>query len=508
MHSSRTHTRAILTWCGLLFGMVALIVLGGARSTAAAPIAKPLPPKQPANPLTEQIIPGFPLSMTVEDNGRMQIRYRDYGDQFFGGDAEGAYLWANVAGTTTVFGPGHVPAGRDTNEYTPVSNQLSGTGTAVDPWVVTTVNNVPGTNLRLTQSAAYVNGAEFVSLFFNVAQVGGSTPVTVTLFHAADLYTAGNDSGYGYYDPASGGIGDYFTPTTGSLAGSTVFQQFVPNANTPASAYMESYYSTIWQRIGDLSGPGGGGPAGFDNTYISDPTNQHDSGAGLQWNLTIQPNSSVTVGDRDLFSPLASICGSFSDVPYGSYYYTYVSYLACNGIVSGYSDTTFRPDNNTSRGQIAKIASNSAGFTETVTTQTFEDVGPSNPFYPFIERMASRGLISGYTCGGPNEPCVAQGNRPYFRWGAPVTRGQLAKILANAKGLNNTIPPTQQTFNDVPAANPFWLYIERLYSQNGVISGYSCGGVGEPCPGLYFRWGNNATRGQIAKIDKILFFGP
>jgi hypothetical protein len=286
------------------------------------------------------------------------------------------------------------------------------------------------------------------------------------------------------------------------LAGTTLYQQFVPS--TPATAYQEGYYHTIWDNIGSTSGPG----PGFQNTYISDPTNRHDSGAGLQWNLTIQPNSSVTVGDRDLFSPLASICGSFSDVPYGSYYYTYVSYLACNGIVSGYSDTTFRPDNNTSRGQIAKIASNSAGFTETVTTQTFEDVGPSNPFYPFIERMASRGLISGYTCGGPNEPCVAPGNRPYFRWGAPVTRGQLAKILANAKGLNNTIPPTQQTFNDVPAANPFWLYIERLYSQNGVISGYSCGGVGEPCPGLYFRWGNNATRGQIAKIDKILFFGP
>ena len=41
-------------------------------------------------------------------------------------------------------------------------------------------------------------------------------------------------------------------------------------------------------------------------------------------------------------------------------------------------------------------------------------------------------------------------------------------------------------------------------SQRGIISGYNCGGVGEPCipPANlpYFRPGNNATRGQIAKI--------
>jgi hypothetical protein len=504
MHSSRVHTRAILTWCGLLFGMVALIVLGGARSTAAHPVTKPLPPKQPGNPTSDQVIAGFPLTITVEDDFQMSIKYRDLGEQFYGPRDEGVFLWVNTGAATAVYGPNPIEAGNPNNDYAPVSNTRTGTGAPTDPWVITTVATVPGTNLRLTQTASYVNGAEFVGMNFTLEQIGGTTPVTATLFHAADLYTGGSDSGYGYYDPSSGGIGDYYTPTTGSLAGTTLYQQFVPNANTPAAAYQEARYSVIWDNIGSTSGPG----PGFDNTIYSPPDQQHDSGAGLQWNLTINPNSSVTVGDRDLFSPLASICGSFSDVPLGSYYYNYVSYLACHGIVSGYSDTTYRPDANTSRGQIAKIASNSAGFTETVTTQTFEDVGPSNPFYPFIERMASRGLISGYTCGGPNEPCVAPGNRPYFRWGAPVTRGQLAKILANAKGLNNAIPATQQTFRDVPSANPFWLYIERLYSQSGVISGYSCGGTGEPCPGLYFRWGSNATRGQIAKIDKVLFFGP
>ena len=497
-----TDRRPLMLLAGpILLAALALVVLGRAHAAPPGPKTKPLPPPRPQHALASQIIPGFPLSMTVEDLGSLQIRYRDYGDQFFGSNADGVYLWVNVAGTTTVYGPGQVPAGRATTAYTPVSNDLTGAGTPGQPWVVTTVNLVPNTNLRLTQRVTYVNGAEFTSLAYTVEQIAGSAPVTVTLFHAADLYTAGDDRGYGYTDPASGSVGDYFTPTTGSLAGATLFQQFVPSSGYPApTALQESYYSTIWGNIGDTTGPG----PGFDGTVISDSL--HDSGAGLQWtDLSIPPGGGVTVGDTDLFSPHSSLCGNFSDVPYGSYYYDFTYYLACHGIISGYSDTTFRPSANTTRGQMAKIAANSAGFGEPATGQTFADVVPSNPFYPFIERMAGRGLISGYACGGPGEPCDGAA-RPYFRWGATVTRGQLAKIIANARGLSTT--PTGQTFADVPAGNPFYLYVERLAAL-GTISGYACGGGGEPCDAQnrpYFRLGSDATRGQIAKIDKLTFF--
>jgi len=64
------------------------------------------------------------------------------------------------------------------------------------------------------------------------------------------------------------------------------------------------------------------------------------------------------------------------------------------------------------------------------TQQTFADVPPTHPFWPWIERLAGRGILSGYPCGGPGEPCDPQG-RPYFRWSANVTRGQTAKITAN-----------------------------------------------------------------------------
>ena len=86
---------------------------------------------------------------------------------------------------------------------------------------------------------------------------------------------------------------------------------------------------------------------------------------------------------------------------------------------------------------------------------TFADVDATNPFVGFIERAYQKGIISGYTCGGLGEPCDPQ-NRPYFRWTANATRGQIAKIDAVAAGYADTIPTTQQSFQDVPSSNPFW----------------------------------------------------
>jgi hypothetical protein len=89
----------------------------------------------------------------------------------------------------------------------------------------------------------------------------------------------------------------------------------------------------------------------------------------------------------------------------------------------------FRPGNNATRGQIAKIVSNAAGLGGTPTIQTFEDAPPSSTFWLWIERLSATGAISGYVCGNP-EPCVPPDNRPYFRPGNTATRGQVSKIVS------------------------------------------------------------------------------
>jgi hypothetical protein len=198
---------------------------------------------------------------------------------------------------------------------------------------------------------------------------------------------------------------------------------------------------------------------------------------------------------------------TFSDVPPTHTFYSFIRCLACRHIISGYADGTFRPGNNITRGQIAKMVSNAAGFNEPATGQSFQDVPSSNTFYVWIQRLATRNIMSGYPCGGAGEPC-GPGSRPYFRWQLDATRGQLSKIVSEAAGFGAPIPPDQQTFTDVPSDNPFWVQIEKL-AVRGIITGYPCGGAGEPCDSQnrpYFRWGFNVTRGQASKIVANTFF--
>ncbi len=216
--------------------------------------------------------------------------------------------------------------------------------------------------------------------------------------------------------------------------------------------------------------------------------------------LTVPPTSTRTA------VPVTSTpCAlSFSDVSPTDYFYEPVRYLACRGVISGYSDGTFRPGNNTTRGQMVKIVVLGLGvpaYTPPVGA-TFADVPPAHPFFAVIEAAAHAGVVGGYTCGSAaNEPCDAQ-QRPYFRPGADVTRGQLAKIVTIAAGWLAS-NPAQATFADVPPGSPFFGFVEAA-SCRGIISGYTCGTApGESCDATgrpYFRPGNHATRGQIAKI--------
>lgn len=210
----------------------------------------------------------------------------------------------------------------------------------------------------------------------------------------------------------------------------------------------------------------------------------------------------------------ATVCDiEFTDVPEGSTFYGYVRCLACRGIISGYSsgcetgNPCFRPGNNVTRGQLSKIVANAAGFAEPAGEQVFEDVPEGSSFFNYVQRLANRGYIGGYGCGGVGEPCVGPRARPYFRPNGSATRGQISKIVANAAGWND--PASGQTFEDVAEGSTFWSYVERAAARS-VIGGYECGGPGEPCvePGNrpYFRPGSNATRGQVSKIVANAFF--
>jgi len=112
---------------------------------------------------------------------------------------------------------------------------------------------------------------------------------------------------------------------------------------------------------------------------------------------------------------------TFSDVAPGDVFDPYIETAAAHHLVNGYSDGTFRPYNNVSRGQFAKILVNAAGWTIlTPDRPAFADVGPTNPFYSMIETAYAHGVISGY-------------RNFTFRPFNNVTRAQIAKIIYSAQ---------------------------------------------------------------------------
>jgi hypothetical protein len=150
---------------------------------------------------------------------------------------------------------------------------------------------------------------------------------------------------------------------------------------------------------------------------------------------TFRPNANVTRGQAAKLvvysagysDKIPATRQTFSDVPGTNPFWEPIELAAAHGILTGYPDGTFHPNQLVSRGQLAKIAANAAGYSEPVTTQTFSDVPADQPFYLYIERMAARHLINGYPDGT-------------FRPGNGVTRGQAAKIVSNA--LLPTCPTT------------------------------------------------------------------
>jgi N-acetyl-anhydromuramyl-L-alanine amidase AmpD len=106
------------------------------------------------------------------------------------------------------------------------------------------------------------------------------------------------------------------------------------------------------------------------------------------------------------FTPGA--CGMrFHDLPDTHWCYPHVTYLYCGGVIGGYEDGTFRPHLDSTRGQFVKMLVTGMGWNlYNPYFPTFSDVAPGSPFYVYVETAVLRGLISGYPDGTfrPNNP--------------------------------------------------------------------------------------------------------
>lgn len=104
---------------------------------------------------------------------------------------------------------------------------------------------------------------------------------------------------------------------------------------------------------------------------------------------------------------------------------------------------------------------------------------------------------------------LAENRRRFVRWGAAALVALLVVGVAGSRVASAAFPTNTpfivSEFQDVPDTSPFVPYLNNLY-LDGIISGYSCGGVNppEPCvpPGNkpYYRPNSPVTRLQMTKF--------
>lgn len=112
---------------------------------------------------------------------------------------------------------------------------------------------------------------------------------------------------------------------------------------------------------------------------------------------------------------------SFSDVSQSHWAYQYIETAKVNGAISGYSDETFRPENDITRAEITKMIAVSAGLSASNVESVFSDVALDHWACKFILSCRDGSIVDGYEDGT-------------FKPDACATRAEVAKMIYTMLG--------------------------------------------------------------------------
>jgi hypothetical protein len=140
----------------------------------------------------------------------------------------------------------------------------------------------------------------------------------------------------------------------------------------------------------------------------------HDPAAG--WSNA----ASAAFTIKDMPQNVSSL--SFIDIPAGYWAYDAIDNLYTKGLVSGYPDNTFRPDEPITRAEFVAMLVKALNLSVAKPdTPIFIDVAAGDWYYGPVETAVKANLVKGYA---NNE----------FLPNAPITRQEIAAILAQALG--------------------------------------------------------------------------
>lgn len=135
------------------------------------------------------------------------------------------------------------------------------------------------------------------------------------------------------------------------------------------------------------------------------------------------------------FSPVQALAAS-SDIA-GHWAEDVITQWENAGMISGYEDGTFRPNNSVTRAEFVIMMNNALGLTETGEV-SFSDVQPGNWFYNAVAVAVAAGYCSGYEDGT-------------FKPSATITRAEAAVMIANAAGLTQDATGAAAFTDSIPA---------------------------------------------------------
>ncbi|WP_456958455.1 N-acetylmuramoyl-L-alanine amidase [Lysinibacillus sp. TE18511] len=175
----------------------------------------------------------------------------------------------------------------------------------------------------------------------------------------------------------------------------------------------------------------------------------------------------------------AQASGGFVDVSKDHEAYEEINYLVNLGVIKGYTEngkTYYKPNNNVTRGQVAKMVVVASGNKPLVVNKSnFSDVEVGTELSGYVERAVQLGYFATNTKG-------------QFLPNKPLTRDEMSHVLTKAFNLDTSeYENIDSPFVDVGITNPYVKYVNTIY-YNGITKG----------SGQNYNPNSQVTRAQFA----------
>lgn len=147
---------------------------------------------------------------------------------------------------------------------------------------------------------------------------------------------------------------------------------------------------------------------------------------------------------------------AFSDVNTSHPNYIAITTLNSQGVIQGYGDNTFKPDQPVNRVEALKIIMKGSNISvpETCNSSSFPDISIGDWYCPYIEKAKSMGILSGYPDGT-------------FKPSNTLNKVENLKILLNANGFESTnVTVIASPYADVSKSEWYAPYVEFAKDTN------------------------------------------